>query len=80
MIALDVRLLRSLTLAEVIEGWSLQDRVDRKYLVPTETLGELIAGRRAEYGVLQIDQRFSATRKATCSGSRSRPRASVPAP
>ena len=59
MIALDARLLPSLTLAEVVEGWSLQDRMDRKYLVPAKTLGELIAGRRAEYGVLQIDQRVN---------------------
>ena len=59
MIALDGRLLQPLTLAEVVEGWSLQDRVDRKYLVPTERLSELIAGRRADYGVLQIDQRCS---------------------
>ncbi|MEP7018328.1 MAG: VTC domain-containing protein [Actinomycetota bacterium] len=59
MIALDGRLMHSLTLAEVVEGWSLQERVDHKYLVPTQELSELIAGRRADYGVLQIDQRCS---------------------
>lgn len=59
MIALGPGLLQSVTLDEVVEGWSLQERQDRKYLMPTEKLGELVASRRTEYAVLQIDQRSS---------------------
>jgi hypothetical protein len=49
--------LPSLSLAEVVEGWSLQDREDRKYLIPAGVIAEVLAARHSDYSVLEIDGR-----------------------
>lgn len=46
--------LRSVGLTELLETASLQDRVDRKYLVEQETAARLVAALRADHRVLQL--------------------------
>jgi hypothetical protein len=41
-------------LAEVVEGWTLQDREDRKYLLPTGVVAAILSARQSDYSVLEI--------------------------
>ena len=49
--------LPSVSLPEVIGGWSLQERVDRKYLLPLTAVTNLLHRPAASYAVLEIDGR-----------------------
>ena len=57
MTTLGLESLTPITLPQVVEGWSLQERVDRKYIVPIATLHALIADHPSWYGVLCIARR-----------------------
>lgn len=49
--------LPSVSLPEVVGGWSLQERVDRKYLLPLAAVIDLLHRPAASYAVLEIDGR-----------------------
>lgn len=49
--------LPGVSLPEVVDGWALQDRVDRKYLLPVGAVTDLLHRPRAPYAVLEIDGR-----------------------
>lgn len=51
--------LPAVSLPEVLGGWALQNREDRKYLLPIEVIFSLMGGRQADYSVLEIGGRRS---------------------
>jgi hypothetical protein len=59
MTALSLERLTPMSLDQVVAGWSLQDREDRKYVIPLVSLNAVIAAHRSSYGVLRMDRRSS---------------------